>query len=316
MGAGGSVQKSGERIRVTVQLLNVYDGILRWAEKFDEKFTDIFGVEDSISEQVAKALAPKLTGEEKRLLAKRYTENTNAYAAYLKGRYFFEKRTTEGCKKGIQYFQQAIEADPNYALAYAGVADCYITLSTLLPSPEWSPNAEKAALSALDLDAELAEPHASLGRIKSHRWDWSGSEEEFKVAIELNPNYASAHAWYAIYLGELGRYDEALAEIKRAQALDPISLIINTQFGSLLYVSRRYDEAVEQFRKTLDIDPDFAVAHFVLGYVLEALGKYDDALREYQHSQRVGLGNLAEFTASIGRIHAFSGRRAGILRDR
>jgi DNA-binding winged helix-turn-helix (wHTH) protein/TolB-like protein len=308
----GSLQKSGRRIRVTVQLLNVSDGVLRWAEKFDEKFTDIFEVEDSISERVASTLAVKLTGDEKRLLAKRYTENTKAYEAYLKGRYFFEKRTTEGCKKGIQYFQQAIEADPNYALAYAGVADCYITLNTLFPSHEWNPSAERAALSALEIDTELAEAHASLGRVKTHRLDWLGAEWEFKKAIELNPNYASAHAWYALYLGEWGRADEALAEIKRAQALDPVSLIINSQFGSLLYVSRRYDEAVEQLRKTLEMDPDFAVAHFVLGYVLEALEKYEDSLREYELSQG-GLEVLPEFTACIGRIHAFSGRNEEAL---
>jgi DNA-binding winged helix-turn-helix (wHTH) protein/TolB-like protein len=308
----GSLQKSDGRIRVTVQLLNVDDGVLRWAEKFDEKFTDIFGVEDSISEQVAKALAPKLTGEEKRLLAKRYTENTNAYEAYLKGRYFFEKRTTEGCKKGIHYFQQALEADPNYALAYAGISDCYITLSTIFPSHEWSPNAARAALTALELDPELAEAHASLGRIKSHRWDWSGALEEFKKVIELNPNYASARAWYGLCLGELGRFDEALAEIKRAQALDPVSLIINSQFGSLLYMSRRYNEAVQQFRKTLEMDPDFAVTRFILGYAYEALGKYEDALKEYKHSQG-DLGNLAEFTACVGRMDAFSGRREQAL---
>jgi DNA-binding winged helix-turn-helix (wHTH) protein/tetratricopeptide (TPR) repeat protein len=308
----GSLQKSDGRIRVTVQLLNVSDGVLRWAEKFDEKFTDIFGVEDSISEQVASTLAVKLTGDEKRLLAKRYTENTDAYEAYLKGRYFFEKRTTEGCKKAIQYFQQAIEADSSYALAYAGVADCYITLSTIFPSQEWNPNAEKAALSSLELDSELAEAHASLGRIKSHGWDWSGAQEEFKTAIDLNPNYASAHAWYGLCLGELGRSDEALEEVKKAQALDPLSLIINSQLGSVFYLSRRFEEAVEQLRKTLELDADFAIAHFTLGYVFEALGEYEEALSEYQLSQG-GLGDLPEFTACVARNHAFSGRREQAL---
>ena len=309
----GSLQKSDGRIRVTVQLLNVGDGVLRWAEKFDEKFTDIFGVEDSISERVASTLAVKLTGDEKKLLAKRYTENTNAYEAYLKGRYFFEKRTTEGCKKGIQYFQQAIEADPNYALAYAGIADCYITLSTIFPLNDWNPKAERAALSALELDTDLAEAHASLGYVRTRQWAWSAAKTEFTAAIELNPHYATAHAWYALYLAHLGQSNEALEEITRAQALDPVSLIINSQFGALLYMSRRYNEAVEQFRKTLEMDPDFAITHFVLGYAYEALGKYEDALSEYQHSQG-GLGNLAEFTACVGRVHAFSGRREQALK--
>jgi tetratricopeptide (TPR) repeat protein len=312
MGAGGSVQKSGERIRVTVQLLNVDDGILRWAEKFDEKFTDIFGVEDSISERVVSALAVRLTDKEKSLLAKRYTENASAYEAYLKGRYFLEKRTTEGCKKAIEYFEEAIAIDPNYALAYTGVAGCYITLSTIFPSPECNPRAERAALSALQLDAGLSEAHASLGLVKTRQWDWLSAETEFKTAIELNPNYATVRASYAIYLAEMGRASEALREIKTAQALDPLSLIINSQLGSILGLTRRYEEGVQQFHKTLEMDPDFAVARFSLGYVYDVQGKYEDALREYQRSQ-AGLGNLAEFTACVGRIHALSGRREQAL---
>lgn len=308
----GSVQKSGKRIRVTVQLVNVDDAALRWAEKFDEKFTDIFAVEDSISEHVAKALAPKLTGEEKRFLAKRYTDNADAYEAYLKGRYFLEKRTTEGCKKGIEYFEQAIAIDSSYALAFAGIAGCYTILSTVFPSQECIPRAEKAALSALELDAGLAEAHTSLGYVRTRQWEWSAAEAEFKTAIELNPNYATAHASYAIYLAEVGRSSEALVEIKTAHTIDPLSLGINSQLGALLYLARHYDEAVQQFRKALELDADFALAHFALGYVFEALGKYEDAESEYQHSQG-GLGNLAEFTACVGRIHAFSGRREEAL---
>ncbi len=308
----GSVRRSGKRIRVTVQLVNVGDGGLVWAERFDEKFTDIFAVEDSISEQVAKALGPKLTGEEKRLLGKRYTENTEAYEAYLKGRYFLDKRTTEGCKKGIEYFEQAINIDPSYALAYAGVAACYITLNTVFPSQECNAKAETAALSALELDAGLGEAHTSLGSLRTRQWDWSAAEAELETAIKLSPNYAAARAAYAIYLVEVGRFDEGLTEIKRAQSLDPLSLLINSQLGSLLYLTRRYDEALEQFRKTFELDPNFALARFVLGNVYEVLGKYEDALREYQHSQ-VGLGNLPEFKACVGRIHALCGRREQAL---
>lgn len=309
----GSLQKSDQQLRLTVQLLNVADGVLRWGEKFDEKFTDIFGMEDSISGRVASTLAVKLTGDEKRLLAKRYTENTKAYEAYLKGRYFFEKRTTEGCKKGIEYFQQALALDPKYALAYAGMSDCYIILSTISPSQDCNSNAERAALSALNLDTELAEAHASLGYIRTRQWDWRGAEAEFKTSLKLNPNYSTAHAWYALYLGLLGRSHEGLAQIQRAQELDPISLIINSQIGSLLYLDGRYAEAVERFRKTLEMDTDFAVTHFALGCAYEALGEYEAALREYKHSQG-GLRNLAEFTACVGRIHAFCGRSDDALK--
>lgn len=307
----GSVRRSGKRIRVTVQLVNVGDGVLVWAERFDEKFTDIFAVEDSISEQVAKALAPKLTGEEKRLLAKRYTENIKAYEAFLKGRYFLEKRTTEGCKKGIEYFEQAIAIDPKYALAYAGLANCYLVFGNykLLSTLESNEKAEEAILKALELDRELAEAHSSLASLRTRQWDWSAAEREYKNAIELNPNYAIARVGYALYLGLSGRADEAMVEIKRAHDIDPLSLPVNSAKGSLLYIARHYDEAVEQFHRALALDADFAVAHFCLGYAYEAQGRYEEALTAYQRSRK-GLKNLPELSGCLGRIHALSGRRA------
>ena len=310
----GSVQKSRKRLRVTVQLVGVHDGALKWAEKFDENFTDIFGVEDSISEQVSKALEHKLSGEEKRALGKRFTQNPTAYEAYLKGRYFLDKKTTEGCKKGIDYFRRAIAIDSKYALAYAGIAACHITLNTVLPSREWNPKAESAALRALELDETLAEAHASLGLLRTRQWNWSAGERELKIAIQLKPTYAIARASYAIHLVETGRSCEGIAEIKKALALEPLSLLINSQLGSLLYLSRSYDDALEQFRRTLELDPNFAVARFSLGNLLEVLGRYDDAAREYQVSQ-VGLGNLPEFTACMARIHALSGNRSQALRS-
>ena len=307
----GSVRRSGKRIRVTVQLVNVGDGGLVWAERFDEKFTDIFAVEDSISEQVAKALGPKLTGEEKRLLGKRYTEDTEAYEAYLKGRYFLDKRTTEGCKKGIEYFEQAINIDPSYALAYAGLANCYLVFGgyKLLSTMEYNVRAERAILKALELDGELAEAHSSLGSLRTRQWDWSAAEKEYKNAIELNPNYAIAHVGYACFLGLIGRAGEAAVEIKRAHEIDPLSLQMNSIKGSLLYLARQYDEAIEQFHKTLALDADFAVAHFCLGYAYEAQGKYEEALTAYQRSRK-GLKNLPELSGCLGRIYALSGRRA------
>lgn len=305
----GSVQKSRKRIRVTVQLVNVSDGVLLWAEKFDAKFTDIFAVEDSISEQVSKAVAPKLTGEEKRALAKRYTESLEAYQAYLKGRYFLEKRTTEGCKKGIEYFEQAIAIDPKYALAYTELAGCYIVLGSCsaLATQESDLKAETAILSALELDGELAEAHASLGHLRTRQWDWVSAERELKRAIELNPNYAIGHAWYALYLSEIGHFDSAFEEIRRAQMLDPLSRVIKSTEGSLLFLARRYDQAIEQFRETLELDADFASAHSVLGVTYEAKGLYQKALTEYQRALSV-QGNLPELVAFVARTYALDGR--------
>jgi len=305
----GSVQKSGKRIRVTVQLVNVSDGALLWAEKFDETFTHIFAVEDSISEQVSKAFTPRLTGDEKRLLARRYTENALAYDAYLKGRYFFDKRTPEGIEKGIEYFNEAISLDTDYALAYTGLADSYNLLHSYnaLPLRESDLLAERALLRALELDPQLAEAHTSLGHLRMRQWDWSRAEEEFRRAIHLNPNYAIAHAWYGIHLVLLGRSGQALREAEMAQALDPLSITINFCVASLLYLARLYGRSIEQFQRTLELDPDFAAAHFCLGHAYEAEGRYEEAALEYQHAN-CSLGNVPEVTASLGRIDALLGR--------
>jgi TolB-like protein len=195
----GKIQKLGDRVRVTVQLVRVRDGLPLWAEKFDEQFTSIFAVEDSISEQVTKALVLKLTGEEKKQLSKHYTESPEAYQLYLKGRYFWNKRAAEDLEKSIKFFEQAIGKDPNYALAYAGLADAYSVLAnTPLPQRDAMSKAKAAAMKALELDDTLAEAHTSLALVKmSYDWDWPGAEREFKRALELNPNYATAHHWYA-----------------------------------------------------------------------------------------------------------------------
>jgi TolB-like protein/Flp pilus assembly protein TadD len=306
----GSVQKFRRRLRVTVQLVSVRNGELAWAEKFDENFTDIFGVEDSISEQVSKALAHKLTGEEKRLLAKRYTENAEAYEAFLKGRYFFDKKTIEGCKRGVQYLEYAIKTDPSFALAYVCLADCYdwFRICNVMASQEANIKAEGALLSALNLDSELAEAHASLGLLRTRQWDWSGAEKEFNRARNLNPNYTRAESGYAVYLLEMGRYDDALAEIRRALNLNPLSLMINSTVASILYFARRYDQAIEQARRTLDMDPDFAVAWVCLGFAYEAQGNYVEAVNAYRHAQR-RLRNIPELPACFGRISALSGKR-------
>ncbi len=231
----GSIRRLGERIRVTVRLVSVSDVSLLWADHFDENFTDIFKVEDSISTKVAAALALKLSGEEQRRLIKRYTDNAEAYQLYLKGRFFWNKRTGEGFRLGIAQFKQAVEKDPGYALAYAGLADSYtgLTFYNFAAPNETMPKAKEAAMNALAIDSTLAEAHASLAHVKAnYDWDWSDAEKEFRLSIELKPDYATAHQWYAIhYLTPTGQLEEAIQEMKRALDLEPASLVMNTFFG-------------------------------------------------------------------------------------
>src|SRR5688572_20437503 len=286
----GSVQRVGGRIRVTVQLVRVKDRTPLWAEKFDEQFTDIFAVQDRISEQVARALTLTLSSTEKELLTKHFTENSDAYQLYLKGRYFWNKRTVEGLNKGISYFNEAVEKDPSYALAYVGLADSYSLLSDYggLPPKEAYPQAEKAAMQALALDERLAEAHAALGLIKtSYEWDWPGAEQEYRRAIELNPNYETAHQWYAEYLSGLGRHQEAITEIRRAKEINPVSLIINAVEVSVFYIARDYDQAISQGQKALEMDPHFAELYGYLRRCYEQKGMYKEAIAALQTRRKL-----------------------------
>ena len=307
----GRVQKSGDRIRVTLQLIRASDGASLWAGKFDEKYTDIFTVEDQISEQVVKALLPTLTGSEKQQLARHYTEDTEAYQSYIKGRYYWNKRDAEGLKKAIGYFEDAILKDPNYALAYAGLADSYATLGVVedQSSQDLMPKARSAALRALELDDGLAEAHASLGYVK-HRfeWDWPGAEKEFKRAIELNSDYAAAHQWYGWFLISETRFAEAQSEFRRAEQIDPLSLYTNLTAGVASYYSGQYDKAAAQYRKVIEMDPNFWLAHRWLGKTYERLGKYDEAIREYQTVVSLHGGNMAQAPA-LACVYAEAGRK-------
>lgn len=308
----GTVQKSGDQIRVTVQLVRVSDGRSLWAHTFDEKGTNFFGIEDKVAEEVAQALWPTLTGDEKAQLVKHYTEDTEAYEAYIKGRYFWNKRTPEGIKKGISCFEDAIIKDPNYALAYAGLADSYATMIILDEGrpDEIMRQAQSAALRALEIDDELAEAHASLGYVK-HRfeWDWPGAEREFKRAIELNPSYATAHQWYGWYLVSVGSFDAALAEFQRAQHLNPLSLYINVTLGMPFFYSHQYDKAIEQYQRVTEMDPKFPLAHRWLGKAYEQKRMYGEALAEFQKYISFG-GESVEQAPAIGYIYALSGKPA------
>ena len=313
----GTIQRSGERVRLTVQLVSVTAETPLWADKFDEMFTDIFAVEDSISEQVARALTLRLTGEERNLLAKRYTENTEAYELYLKGRYLWNKRTAEGLDRSIQCFSRAIEIDAHYALAYAGLADSYtflgdVGLTALQPKDAFS-RGRQAAMKALEIDGSLAEAHTSLAHIHMHCYEWAEARNEFGRALELSPNYAYAHQLYALYLAFNGRMPEANAEIRRALKLDPLSLPINMDLGVIHYLAREYDQAIDQYRQTLDLDRNFDRAHFWLAAAYEQKQMYDDAIAEYTTAIELSGGSL-EARASLAHSYARAGRRDRALR--
>ncbi|TET25767.1 MAG: hypothetical protein E3J76_01025, partial [Candidatus Aminicenantes bacterium] len=258
----GSIQKEKDKIRINAQLINMEDGFHLWAETYDRKLASIFDIQDEISKAITEALRIELIDKEKALLVKRYTKNLEAYNLYLKGRYFWNKRTEEGYQKSLEYFQEAIEKDPTYASAYTGIADYYNLLGyyDYLPPKEAFPKAKAAAEKALEMDETLAEAYNSLAMVKeNYDWDWKGAEREYRRAIELNPNYATAHQWYAGYLGAMGRHDESIAENKQAQELDPLSPIIGADLGTNFISARQYDQAIEEFQKVLEMDPDYIV---------------------------------------------------------
>jgi TolB-like protein/Flp pilus assembly protein TadD len=306
----GSVQKAADQIRVNVQLVNALTDAHLWAETYDRKLTDIFAVESDIAKTIAETLQAKLTGSEQHAIAFRPTANPEAHQLYLKGRYFWNKRTADDFKTAISYFQQAIDKDPAFALAYAGLADAYLLLPAYaVASPKESvPKARAAAEQALKLDNTLAEAHASLGQaLFAYDLNLTEADREFRRAIELNPNYATAHHWYAIgVLTPLGRFDDAIAESRRALELDPLSIIINADMGTVLFNARRYDQAIEQFHKTLEMEPDFYYAHWQLGQALEMKGMINEAIAEYEKAAQLNddplpLGLLAHLYAKIGK---------------
>jgi serine/threonine-protein kinase len=308
----GSVQKANDQVRVNVQLINALTDAHLWADTYDRKLTDIFAVETEIAKAVADVLQAKLTGSEQHVIASRPTENAEAHQLYLKGRFFWNKRTGNDLKKSIDYFEQAIVADPNYALAYAGVADGYVWLPgyTAGTPRDCYPKAAAAAKKALELDNTLAEAHVSLAlAIWLYDFDSSQAIKEFQRAIEVNPNYAIAHQQYGNNtLSALGRFDDAIAEGKRAVELDPLSLVINTDLGGNYYYARRYDEAMAQLRKTMEMDPRFYITHIVLAQALDAKGAHDAAIAEWQKAR--ALNDDPALLGLLGRAYGLSGNKA------
>jgi tetratricopeptide (TPR) repeat protein len=272
--------------------------------------SEIISMQEEIAKQISEKLQLKLTGEDERRLSKRYTNDSEAYHLYLRGRFYWNKRTEEALNKGIDYFNQAIKKDPGYALAYVGVANCYASLTELEASApkELYPKVRAAAARAIEIDDTLAEAHTTLAAVNEYEWDWAEAENQYKRAIELNPNYETAHHWYAAYLTSRLRPDEAIREMKVALELDPLSLIINTSMGRVFYGARKYDQAIEQLRKTIDLDPSFAEAHFQIGMTYEAKRMYEEAIAEFQKS--VELYEEPAMMAWVARASAVAGRRA------
>ena len=312
----GSVQKSQDQVRVNVQLINAATDAHLWADSFDRKLIDIFAVESEIAAKVADILKAKLTGAEQRAISMQPTQNTEAYQLYLKGRFFWNKRTGPDLQKAIDYFKQAIEKDPGYALAYVGLGDSYILLSGFgAARPQDSfPLAEAAAKKALEIDDNLAEAHTTLGfSLCVHHLDFAGSIREFERAIALNPNYATAHHWFGDGpLLAVGQFDRAIAEGKRALELDPLSVIITADLGANYLVARRYDDAIEQFHKAIDLDPRFYYTHWNLAEALELKGNLREALAEYKKA--VELDDDPFVLALLGQAYAKVGQRDEALR--
>ena len=314
----GSVQRTADAVRVNVQLIRGATDTHLWADTFDRKLTDIFAVESEISKTIAATLQAKLTGSEQNAIAARPTENTEAYQLYLKGRFFWNKRTGQNLNKAADYFNQAIAADRKYALAYVGLADAYVLMPLYgAGAPQdCYPKAKAAAKKALELDDASAEAHTSLAQVYCYYdLDYPQAIREFQRAIELNPNYATAHQWYGSSgLAALGQFDDAVAEVKRAIALDPLSLVINTDLGNTYYRARRYDEAVEQMRKTLEMDPAFYYAHWNLGSALAAKGALKPAIEEYEKAR--ALNDDPSMLGLLANAYAKSGNKAEALKIR
>jgi eukaryotic-like serine/threonine-protein kinase len=303
----GRVMLRGENLTIQTELVDVDKESQLWGERYDRKMSDILTIQKEIATEISERLRLRLTGNDQKRLSKGYTENTEAYQLYLKGRYYWNKRSEEALTRAVDYFRQASDKDPAYALAYDGLADCLISQAwyNFRPSKEAYPEAKAAAGKALELDESLSEAHATLAFVlTNYDWDWPNAEKEYQRAIELNPSYATAHHWHSDLLAAMGKLDESLNEEKRAQELDPLSLIINTWLGWRLSFMRRYDQAIDQYRKTLELDPTFVPAHWQLGLAYEQKAMYAQAIAEFQTAMSLS-GRSPLYTASLAHAYAY-----------
>ncbi len=309
----GTVVRAGNRVRITAQLIDAATDKHLWSQSYEGELRDTLDLQDRVARAIAEQIKIKLTPREQAALKSGRVVNPEAYESYLKGRFFWNKRTAEGLRVALAYFNQAIEEDPNYAQAYSGLADTYALLgdwqyAVMTPAQAY-PKAKAAALKALELDSALGEAHNSLAFVlDGFDWDLNAGGNEFRRALELNPGYATAHQWYAWHLALLGHYDEAIAEMKKAESLDPLSLIINADLAELLVIARSYDESVKQSRKTIEMDPDFAMAHNQLGQAYLQQRLYSQAIAELQKAVQLSAGSPT-CIANLARAYALSGQK-------
>jgi serine/threonine-protein kinase len=309
----GRVTQRGDNLNISAELVDVRYNKLLWGERYDRKTSELMATQREMASEIVDRLRLQVAPDNK-AISKHYTESNEAYQLYWKGRFYWAKRTEEGLKKSIEYFNQAVEKDPNFALAYSGLADSYILQGAqdaggTLPPGDTLPKGKAAALKAIAIDSTLAEPHVSLAHIAYHYdRDWTTAEREFKRAIELNPNYVLAHQWYALFLAWAGRPDEAVTEARRARDLDPLSLPANMCFGWVLVINRQEDQGIEELRKTIDLDPNFMIAHHRLGLGYEQKGRYNEAIAEFQKVRELSSGKPIA-VAALAHANAASGKR-------
>jgi TolB-like protein/DNA-binding winged helix-turn-helix (wHTH) protein/Flp pilus assembly protein TadD len=314
----GTVLRSGERVRITAQLIQVPNERHLWAQSYEGDLQDTLALQNNVARAIAKQIQVTLNPQEEAALEKSKKVNAEAYEAYLKGRYFWNKRSAEGLKRAIDYFEHAIDRDPDYARAYSGLADSYALLGDweygILSPQEAFPKAKAAATRALALDDNLSEAHTSLAFILDlYDWGWASAEKEYKRALALNPGYATAHHWYAWHLIVTGRNNEGIAELKKAESLDPLSLIISADLADALCIAQRYDESVRQSQKTIEMDPHFAVGHYQLGQALEQKHRHDEAIAEFRRAIELSGGNTT-FESNLANAYAVSGRTEEAMR--
>jgi TolB-like protein/DNA-binding winged helix-turn-helix (wHTH) protein/Tfp pilus assembly protein PilF len=309
----GAVMRSGNRVRITAQLIQAATDKHLWAESYERDARDVLALQDEVARNITAEIQIKLTPQQQARLASAGPVNPEAHELYLKGRYEWNKRTEEGLKKGIQYFEKAIAKDPNYAVSYAGLADSYGILADngFCPPEECYPKATAAAQKALGMDDSLAEAHSSLAQIlQSYDWDWSGAEKEIQRAIELNPGYATAHHYYALFLSNMGRPAGAIVEIRKARELDPLSIRINANVGLVLYFAREYEQAVEELRKAIELDPNDVSSHYYLGAVYSHKGMHEEAIAEAQMAQELSAGKDRTSELVLAYAYAAGGRKS------
>jgi serine/threonine protein kinase/Flp pilus assembly protein TadD len=316
----GRVRQHSGNLAISAELIDATDNSHIWGQQYSRKPADIFALQEKIAKEITKALRLRLTGQEEKSLAKTYTTSPEAYRGYLQGRYWSNKRTEDGLNKGIECFQQAIEKDPIYALAYCGLADCHSMHANygFLPPKVGYSKANDAALKALEIDDTLSEAHVSLGFIKSdYEWDWAGAEKEFQRAIALNPNYGTAHQWYGYSLWKTGRFEESIAEHQRALELDPLSLPVNRNLGLAYYLARQYDLAIAQLRKAREMDPGFVLTREYMGLAYLEKGLYKEAIAECEEAAAPVSASPYAISA-LGYVYAMSGKKAQAqkVRDR